>query len=118
MNMASCACNMNLIKVIMLCCDCCRSTHRSATYRCYTVKHTCTTEAPQPPACYQYYMQPHATPNSSIATLHEMPQHSIGAILLYITHNSLPTCLMAAQLLTVRTQQMQQRSIGWGLSTH
>ena len=92
--MASCACNLNLIKMIMLCCNCCRSTPCYATYHCYTVEHTYTTEAPQPQACYQCYMQPYAIPNCNIATLHEVPQHSIGASLLYITHNS-------AQLLMV-----------------
>ena len=91
MKMASYACNLNLIKVIMLCCDCCRSITWYATYRCYTVEHTCTTEAPQPPACYQCYMQPQI---ATISTLYEVQQHSIDATLPSITHNS-------AQLLTV-----------------
>ena len=94
MDMARYARNLNLIKVIMLCCDCCCITTCYATYRCYTVKHTCTTEAPQPPACYQCHIQPHAITNCNIATLHEVPQHSIDATLPYITHNT-------AQLLTV-----------------
>ena len=85
MNMASYACNLNLIKVIMLCCNCCRSTPCYATYRCYTVKHTYTTEAPQPLACYQRHMQPQI---ATISTLHEVLRHSIGAVLLCITHNS------------------------------
>ena len=38
MNTANRACNLDLIKVIMLCYDCFRSTHRPATYHCYAVK--------------------------------------------------------------------------------
>ena len=101
MNMASYACNLNLIKVIMLCCDCCRNTPSYATYRHYTIKYTCTTEASQPPACYQCHMQPHATPNCKVATLHEVPRHSICATLPYIMHRSPSTCWMVAQLLMV-----------------
>ena len=92
--MASRECNLYLIKVIMLCCDCCHTTHCYAPYRCYTVEHTCTTEAPQPPACHPCYMRPHATPNCNPAILHEVPQHSIGATLTHITQKS-------AQLLKV-----------------
>ena len=94
MNMTSYACNLNLIKVIMLCCDCYHSTSCYATHRFYTVKHTCTTEAPQPPACYQCHIQPHAITYCNIVTLYEAPQHSIDTKLPYITHNS-------AHLLTV-----------------
>ena len=79
---------------MMLCCECCRSTHCYAPYWCFTVKHTCTTKAPQPPACYPCDMRPPATPNCNPAILHEVPQRSIGATLIHITHNS-------AQLLKV-----------------
>ena len=85
MNMASHACNLNLIKVIMLCCNCCCSTFCYATYRCYTVQHTCSTEAPQPPVRYQCYMLPQI---ATIATLHEVPRYSIGTTLPYSTQNS------------------------------
>ena len=61
--MANQACKLDLIKVIMLCCGCYRHISHYATHPATQTNTICNSEALQPLACYQCYMQTHATPN-------------------------------------------------------
>ena len=101
MNMASCACRLNLIKVIMLCCGNYHCTSHYAPHRCNTVEHYVHQRVPTASNMLPVLHTTHATPNYNISALHAVPWHCVGATLLCIVHDSPSTCLMVAQLLTV-----------------